>query len=87
MVLAADFGPALKVAAVQFVTLLLLTAIILDGGRLHRIMLIISLAFCAGVTLIAIRRGQTLTRDDAFFLRWSPVPLLGMGMAIDGVVH
>jgi len=83
----AKFESAIKLALLQLAPLLLLTTMLLDGGRLFQLTLMISLAYCAGVMLIAMRRRDKSTRLDLWFMKWSPVPTLLVAMALDAILY
>ena len=66
---------ALKLAVLQQVPVLFLTAGILDGGGVFLLALFALVAFWAGVFLIRARRVIGFTKTDLFLFRWGYVPL------------
>jgi len=69
------YKDGVKLALAQQITILILTAGVLDGGDLFSICLIPFLAFWACVFLIRQRRPDTPTKFDLFFIKWSYMPL------------
>jgi len=65
------YRTAITSAVVQQVIVLVLAALILDGGDLLMFCLVACLAFWAGVVFIRVRRGQTPTKTDLILIRSS----------------
>lgn len=65
----------LKLALAQQITILILSAGVLDGGDLFRICLIPFLAFWVGVLFIRHHRPETPTKLDIIVITWSYTPL------------
>ena len=69
------YKDSIKFALVQQITILLLSAGVLDGGDMFSICLIPFLAFWTCVFLIRLRRPETPSRFDLLFIKWSYIPL------------
>jgi hypothetical protein len=69
------YKDAIKLALVQQVTILLMSAGVLDGGDMFAICLIAFVAFWAWALLVRHRRPQTPTKFDLLFVKWSYIPL------------
>ncbi len=73
--LASEYGPAMKRAVKQYVIILILGALMLDGGQFARACCVGILGHCLAMTLIAVRRPLTPTMIDLAVLRWGFLPL------------
>ena len=61
---------------VQQLSLLLLSAMLLDGGLVFRRVSIASVAFWMLALIIMIRRGQDVTGSDVLLVKWGYIPIL-----------
>ena len=67
--------PFLKLVLIQQLPLLLLTAQMLDGGRLFQRCLFAALAHWVAIALIMDRRSSNPSSIDVFMVRWGFFPL------------
>ena len=67
--------PFLKLVLIQQLPLLLLTAQMLDGGRLFQRCLFAALAHWVAIVLIMDRRSSNPSSIDVFMVRWGFFPL------------
>ena len=68
---ASPYRTAITSTVVQQVIVLVLAAMLLDGGDLLMFCLVACLAFWVGVTFIRVHRGQTPTKMDLILIRSS----------------
>lgn len=64
------YEPVFKVSIVLQVFILLLSAIVLDGGQLNQFMLLSAAAYWCIVAIIMIRRNGNATGLDRFLITW-----------------
>lgn len=64
------FEAAFKVSGILQLFMLLLSAIMLDGGQLSRFMILSATAYWLAVFIIMVRRNGKATRLDQFLLKW-----------------
>jgi hypothetical protein len=70
-------GPSFKVSACLQICILLLAALVLDGGDVLNFMLIAATAYWSAVAIIMIRRNGNATWIDQFLLKWGfPLTIL-----------
>lgn len=70
------FGEALVFALVEQLPLLLLAALLLDGGMIFKQVGVTSLVFWIMVLMIMIRRGEDVTKMDILIVKWGFFGLL-----------
>jgi hypothetical protein len=70
------FFSAIKVGAIVQLVLLVLTALVLDGGQLNRLCVVAIIGYWVGVAVVMIRRRTSPTRVDLLFLRYGPLGLM-----------
>jgi hypothetical protein len=68
--LAPEFGPAIRLALFQQVPILIVTCLLLDGGRMFRVWCVAVLAHWLSVLLIASRRPAGPTPVDLALTRF-----------------
>ena len=71
-----SFRDALVFSLVQQLPLLVLSALLLDGGLVFQRVAIASIAYWVMTLLIMIRRGRNMSRSDILLLKWGFLPLL-----------
>ncbi|REK09082.1 MAG: hypothetical protein DWQ37_19705 [Planctomycetota bacterium] len=69
------FNGALCTALVQVCAVLLLSALLLDGGLGFRQSLVAALSYLVVVLVVVARRPLAPTRHDLAVLRWSFIPI------------
>jgi hypothetical protein len=69
------YKDALKLALAQQITILILSAGVLDSGDLFSICLIPFIAFWVGVSFIRRRRPEAPTKLDVIVIKWTYIPL------------
>ena len=70
------FRDAIVFTLVQQLPLLLLSAMILDGGLVFKRVAIASLAFWILTLIIMLRRGRNIAKSDLLFIKWGYLPIL-----------
>lgn len=70
------FRDAIYFTLIQQVPLLMLSALLLDGGLVFKRVGIASIAFWFLALIILIRRGRTVPESDILVLKWGFLPLL-----------
>ena len=75
-------GSAIKDGLVIQTVLLLLSMLILDGGRLSKMYLIAMIAHWIVALVILIRRGKSLTRWDWLYIRFGIFPIVLMVFSV-----
>jgi hypothetical protein len=81
---ATDFSRAVTSALIQQAFVILLSAMILDGGGTAQICLYAFAGFWGGTALLAFRRGAALSRVDIAFIRWGYIPVCVLAFALTG---
>ncbi len=69
------YKDALKLAFVEQIAILILSAGVLDGGDIFNICLIPLIAFWVGVFFIRRHRPEAPTKFDVFMIKWGYIPL------------
>lgn len=77
----------LVVGAVQWVPLMLLASILLDGGNIFRWSGVAILGYFLGVMAIAVKRLDYSSVTDRAFVRWGVAPLMVIAVAMEPWVH
>ncbi len=67
---------SIKISVCIQAILLLLTAIMLDGGDLFKFMLLPAIAYWMALGLIMLRRDMNVTWSDRMVLRWGSFTML-----------
>ena len=75
-VVVGTFGDAISFALVQQLPLLLLSALLLDGGLVFKRVAIASVAFWILTLIILIRRGRNMLDSDTLMIKWGYLPIL-----------
>ena len=70
------FRDAIVFTLVQQIPLLILSALILDGGLVFKRVVIASIAFCILTLLITVRRGPNISGSDILLVKWGYLPVL-----------
>ena len=70
------FRDAIVFTLVQQVPLLMLSALLLDGGLVFKRVAIASIAFCILTLVIMVRRGPNLPDTDILLVKWGYLPVL-----------
>ena len=78
---------ALKFGIALQLCLLVLTALVLDGGQLFRLCSVAATGYWLGVAMIVVRRKTTPTRLDLYFIRYGNLVLLVLVPLIADVVY
>jgi len=76
---------AIETAIVSFflqIQLVLMFALLLDGGVRLRACLYSYVGYLAGLVLIFARRARALTDSDVLYLRWGWLPIIVLGVAL-----
>jgi hypothetical protein len=76
---------AIETAIASFflqIQLILLFALLLDGGVRLRACLYSYVGYLAGLVLIFARRARALTNGDVLYLRWGWLPIIVLGVAL-----
>lgn len=74
-ILSPQYGRALGRGAVVISLILILAALVLDGGLTAQVTLIAIMGYLGGVTAVACRRPQSPSRFDLLLIAWGFVPL------------
>ncbi|PYJ79061.1 MAG: hypothetical protein DME22_25945 [Verrucomicrobia bacterium] len=75
----------IETAIVSFflqIQLILLFALLLDGGVRLRACSYSYVGYLAGLVLIFARRARSLTDSDVLYLRWGWLPIIVLGVAL-----
>ena len=75
-VVVGTFGDAISFALVQQLPLLLLSALLLDGGLVFKRVVIASVAFWILTLIILIHRGRNMLDSDTLMIKWGYLPIL-----------
>ena len=70
------FRDAIVFTLVQQIPLLMLSALLLDGGLVFKRVAIASIAFCILTLVIMVRRGPNLPDTDILLVKWGYLPVL-----------
>ena len=70
------FRDAIVFTLVQQIPLLMLSALLLDGGLVFKRVAIASVAFCILTLVIMVRRGPNLPDTDILLVKWGYLPVL-----------
>jgi hypothetical protein len=70
------FRAAIVFTLMQQLPLLLLSAMLLDGGLVFKRVAIASVAFWILTLMVMIRRGRNITDSDILVVKWGYLPLL-----------
>ena len=70
------FRDAIVFTLVQQVPLLMLSALLLDGGLVFKRVAIASIAFCILTLVIMVRRGPNIPDTDILLVKWGYLPVL-----------
>ena len=85
-VAATPLPDAILFSLVQQAIIILLSAMILDGGNLLQACLYGIAAFWIGVGVIWFRRRVAVTRTDVFLIRWGALPLCVISFFVTGLI-
>lgn len=70
------FRDAIVFTLVQQVPLLMLSALLLDGGLVFKCVAIASIAFCILNLVIMVRRGANIPDTEILLVKWGYLPVL-----------
>ena len=70
------FRDAIVLTLVQQVPLLMLSALLLDGGLVFKCVAIASIAFCILTLVIMVRRGANIPDTEILLVKWGYLPVL-----------
>ena len=82
-----SFVSALKTAVIVQMILLVLTALMLDGGQMFRLCLMAVVVHWIGIGIVAVRRGAVPTTLDLLFMRYGAVILTIAAPFVAAVVY
>ena len=85
--LSKDFFSALKMGMIVQFSLLILTALMLDGGWMCRLCIVAVTGHWVGIGIIALRRRCAPTKFDLLFMRYGAVILTIAAPFIASVVY
>lgn len=81
-VVSAEYDSPVKFALLLQVPLALLSLLALDGGIAQKVCGVAMASYLAGACLIWLRRPQSPTRSDLYFLKWGFLPILALATEI-----
>jgi hypothetical protein len=84
--IAKEYTPAIRLASIEQVFLLFISALILDCGEMFRHFAIASIAFWAGTALILLRRPHTPTRTDIHLIQLGYFVLIAITLTLSGPI-
>ena len=71
-----SFRDAIRFSVIQQLPLLILSALLLDGGLVFKRVAIASIAFWILILIIMIRRGRNIPSPDIYLVKWGYLPML-----------
>jgi len=81
------FVRSVAVGVVSQLVLFLLTALMLDGGQLHRQCIVAMIGYWSVTAMLIVRRRKTPTNADLLFLRWGMLGLMAVIPLIGAIVY